>query len=162
MQDMNENVYFECRKRAAIHNERLNSRAGAAELLGISESTLAHYELGITKSVPVDIIVMMSELYGAPELKCHYCKKECPIGESLPIATEVGTIENITVRMLNGLDENKIDEVKRKLLNIASDGKVDEQEREELAEVVSGLDDLYKVISELRMMTEQQAKTERK
>ena len=59
-------------------------------------------------------------------------------------------------------DENKIDEVKRKLLNIASDGKVDEQEREELAEVVSGLDDLYKVISELRMMTEQQAKTERK
>ena len=41
---MNENVYFECRKRAAIHNERLNSRAGAAEILGISESTLAHYE----------------------------------------------------------------------------------------------------------------------
>lgn len=50
---MNENVYFECRKRAAIHNERLNSRAGAAEILGISESTLAHYELGITKNIPV-------------------------------------------------------------------------------------------------------------
>ena len=60
------------------------------------------------------------------------------------------------------MDENKIDEVKRKLLNIAADGKVDEQEREELAEVVNGLDDLYKVISELRMMTEQQVKTERK
>lgn len=41
---MNENVYFECRKKAAIHNERLNSRAGAADILGISESTLAHYE----------------------------------------------------------------------------------------------------------------------
>lgn len=53
---MNENVYFECRKRAAIHNERLNSRAGAAEILGISESTLAHYELGITKNIPVDIM----------------------------------------------------------------------------------------------------------
>lgn len=52
---MNENVYFECRKKAAIHNERLNSRAGAAEILGISESTLAHYELGITKNIPVDI-----------------------------------------------------------------------------------------------------------
>lgn len=52
---MNENVYFECRKRAAIHNERLNSRAGAAEILGISESTLAHYELGITKNIPVDL-----------------------------------------------------------------------------------------------------------
>lgn len=53
---MNENVYFECRKRAAIHNERLNSRAGAAEILGISESTLAHYELGITKNIPVPVL----------------------------------------------------------------------------------------------------------
>ena len=71
-QDMNENVYFECRKRAAIHNERLNSRAGAAEILGISESTLAHYELGITKNIPVDVVVMMAEVYNAPELKCIY------------------------------------------------------------------------------------------
>ena len=73
---MNENVYFECRKRAAIHNERLNSRAGAAEILGISESTLAHYELGITKNIPVDVVVMMAEVYNAPELKCIYCKSE--------------------------------------------------------------------------------------
>ena len=79
---MNENVYFECRKRAAIHNERLNSRAGAAEILGISESTLAHYELGITKNIPVDVVVMMAEVYNAPELKCIYCKSECPIGKA--------------------------------------------------------------------------------
>lgn len=97
---MNENVYFECRKRAAIHNERLNSRAGAAEILGISESTLAHYELGITKNIPVDVVVMMAEVYNAPELKCIYCKSECPIGKELPIATEAGNIEGITVRML--------------------------------------------------------------
>lgn len=30
----NETIYFRCRKEAAVHNERLNSRAGAAELLG--------------------------------------------------------------------------------------------------------------------------------
>lgn len=92
---MNENVYFECRKRAAIHNERLNSRAGAAEILGISESTLAHYELGITKNIPVDVVVMMAEVYNAPELKCIYCKSECPIGKELPIATEAGNIEEL-------------------------------------------------------------------
>lgn len=92
---MNENVYFECRKRAAIHNERLNSRAGAAEILGISESTLAHYELGITKNIPVDVVVMMAEVYNAPELKCIYCKSECPIGKELPIATEAGNIEGM-------------------------------------------------------------------
>lgn len=45
----NENVYFVARKKAAMYNERLYSREGAAELLGISVSTLADYELGNTK-----------------------------------------------------------------------------------------------------------------
>ena len=133
---MNENVYFECRKRAAIHNERLNSRAGAAEILGISESTLAHYELGITKNIPVDVVVMMAEVYNAPELKCIYCKSECPIGKELPIATEAGNIEGITVRMLSGLEDEKIDKIQKTLLRIAEDGKVGAAEREELKEMV--------------------------
>lgn len=70
----NENVYFACRKKAASYNEKLNSRESAAELLGISPSTLANHELGITKSVPVDTVVMMADLYHAPELKNMYCK----------------------------------------------------------------------------------------
>ena len=44
-----ENIYLECRKKAAEYNEKLNSREAAAELLGVSVSTLANYELGITK-----------------------------------------------------------------------------------------------------------------
>lgn len=54
----NENVYFVARKKAAMYNERLYSREGAAELLGISVSTLADYELGNTKVVPVDKVVL--------------------------------------------------------------------------------------------------------
>ncbi len=69
-----ENVYFACRKKAATFNEALKSRENAAELLGISTSTLANHELGITKNVPVDTIVMMADLYRAPELKYRYCK----------------------------------------------------------------------------------------
>ena len=52
-----------------MYNERLYSREGAAELLGISVSTLADYELGNTKVVPVDKVVLMADLYNAPELK---------------------------------------------------------------------------------------------
>lgn len=47
----NTNMYFQARKKAATYNERLWSREGAAELLGISVSTLADYELGNTKVV---------------------------------------------------------------------------------------------------------------
>ena len=58
----NNNVYFKARKRAAIYDERLYSREGAAELLGISVSSLADYELGNTKIVPVDKVVLMADL----------------------------------------------------------------------------------------------------
>ena len=65
----NQNVYFRARKQAAMYNERLSSREGAAEMLGISPSTLADYELGITKFVPVDKVVLMADLYNCPELR---------------------------------------------------------------------------------------------
>ena len=55
----NTNMYFQARKKAATYNERLWSREGAAELLGISVSTLADYELGNTKVVPVDKVVLI-------------------------------------------------------------------------------------------------------
>lgn len=41
----NQNVYFRARKQAAMYNERLSSREGAAEMLGISPSTLCRMRL---------------------------------------------------------------------------------------------------------------------
>lgn len=91
----NENVYFRARKEAAKYNDKLFSREGASELLGISVSTLADYELGNTKFVPVDKVVLMADLYNAPELKYGYRKYECPIGKMMPLATKVNGIEGI-------------------------------------------------------------------
>lgn len=54
------NIYFACREKAAKYNDLLNSRERAAELLGISTSTLANHELGVTKNVPPDTVVMMT------------------------------------------------------------------------------------------------------
>ena len=66
------NVYFEARKAAAEYDDRLYSREKAAELLGVSVSTLADYENGNTKFVPVDKVVLMADLYHQPELKTGY------------------------------------------------------------------------------------------
>lgn len=76
-----DNIYCKCRKEAAKYNDKLNSREGAAELLGISASTLADYELGITKIIPADAILRMADLYNAPELRNHYCKYSCPLAD---------------------------------------------------------------------------------
>lgn len=122
------NIYFECRKHAAIANERLSSRENAAELLGLSVSTLANYELGITKTVPVDSVMLMADLYNAPELKYSYCKNECPIGKCHPYKEDEQSLEGIVVQLVSKLDEDKIKDMRRKMLEIAEDGEVGEDE----------------------------------
>lgn len=153
-----ENIYLECRKKASVYNEKLNSREMAAELLGVSVSTLANYELGITKNVPPDSVVMMSDLYRMPELKNHYCKNECPIGKNLPMATKECGLHGITVKILNSLDDEDIKGMKKSLLSIAEDGEISPDEREEFDKIVRSLESLERAISELRILAEKYQK----
>lgn len=97
----NENIYFKCRKEAALYDERLRSRESAADLLGVSPSSLADYELGNTKVVPVDKVNLMADLYNAPQLKTTYCKFDCPIGDCLTLATEIPKLETVVLRLLD-------------------------------------------------------------
>lgn len=147
-----ETMYFRCRKEAAMHNDRLASRAGAAELLGISESSLAKHELGITKFVPVDLVAMMADLYGCPELKANYCKNECPLGRDLTIATEIAPIERVTLSILSGLSTGKIEEVKQQLIDIAADGKIDDDEAPKMQKIVEYLGRVAKAVAELQLI----------
>lgn len=149
-----ENIYLDCRKKAAQYNEKLNSREMAAELLGVSVSTLANYELGITKNIPPDSVVMMSDLYRTPELKNHYCKYECPIGKNLPVATKESGLHGITIKILNSLDDEEVKRMKKSLLSIAADGEITPDEEEEFNAIVMRMEELEKVISELRMLAE--------
>lgn len=150
----NENVYFVARKRAAMYNERLYSREGAAELLGISVSTLADYELGNTKVVPVDKVVLMADLYNAPELKTGYCKHECPICSYLPVATEAKGLERITLRLMKRLDCDELNRIKKELVDITEDGIIDETEKPELKKILAFLDEVAESISELKIVGE--------
>lgn len=146
-----ENIYFRCRKAAAKFNEKLSSREGASELLGISPSTLAHYELGVTKVVPPDAVVLMTDLYKAPELKAHYCAIDCPIGKGAPIATKINSIELVTVKMIKAFSREDAEAAKQKLVDIASDGQVSADELPTLEWILSYLDAMAKTVSELRL-----------
>ena len=148
----NENVYFVARKRAAMYNERLYSREGAAELLGISVSTLADYELGNTKVVPVDKVVLMAEL------KTGYCKHECPICSYLPVATEAKGLEGIALRLMKRLDCDELNRIKKELVDITEDGIIDETEKPELKKILAFLDEVAESISELKIVGEKYLK----
>lgn len=152
----NNNVYFRARKEAAMYNERLFSREGAAELLGISVSTLADYELGNTKVVPVDKVVLMADLYNCPQLKAGYCKRECPIGKSAPISTEVVGIEGAALRLIKELNAESLKELKEQIIEIAADGKITDDEKAGLRKIVKSLNDISYAISEITLLAEKE------
>lgn len=156
----NNNVYFKARKRAAAYNERLYSREGASELLGISVSTLADYELGNTKVVPVDKVVLMADLYNAPELITGYCMGECPVHGFLPLATEEKSIQGIALRLLRGFNEDELRVMKEDLIEITEDGIISREELPKLKAILEKLEKIVEIISEIKIAGEKYIKGE--
>lgn len=146
------NIYCRCRKEAAKYNDKLNSREGAAELLGVSVSSLADYELGNTKVVPVDKVVLMADLYNAPELKNYYCANECPIWRDTVPRLEIAELDRLTIKVLSAL--RSIDSIKDKLIEIAADGVISEHERPELEQILQALDQISIYSQELKLWAE--------
>ena len=154
----NNNVYFKARKKAAAYNERLYSREGAAELLGISVSTLADYELGNTKVVPVDKVVLMADLYNSPEWITGYCMRECPVHGFLPLATEEKSIQGIALRLLRGFNEEELKHMKDDLIDITEDGIISDDEVPRLKAILERLDKMAETISEMKIVGEKYIK----
>ena len=146
-----ENVYKSARKAASLHDGRLASREMAASLLDVSLSTLTGYENGVTKVVPVDKVMLMADLYNAPELMTGYCKHECPIGRNYPFATEQRSIEGIALRLIREFNPEKLKQLQESLIEIAKDGDVTQEEEEDLEDIIENLDELSVVISELKL-----------
>ncbi len=153
-----ENIYFACRKEAAKYNDRLNSRDSAADLLGVSVSSLADYELGNTKVVPVDKVVLMADLYNSPELCTFYCANECPIGKRKAHPCGMTSIELSTVRLL---DVMNLDEVKKRLellIHLAAAGKI--EDIDSLQEIIDYLDRIRVEVEQITLVY-QKAKGEK-
>lgn len=154
----NNNVYFKARKNAVVYNERLYSREGASELLGISVSTLADYELGNTKVVPVDKVILMADLYNAPELITGYCMRECPVHGFLPLATEEKGVQGITLRLLRKFDEDELKAMKADLIEITEDGIISNKELPKLKVILEKLEKIAEIISEMKIVGEKYIK----
>lgn len=147
-----DNIYYKTRREASVKNGQFGSRERTAELLGVSSSTLANYELGVTKNIPPDAVVMMSNLYNAPELINNYCAHDCPIGRGLPIPTDPAGIESTTLKLMKALSVPKVEEAKTRLLDVSNDGKLTTENYPHFAWLLSYFDDLTKTIGELRLV----------
>lgn len=146
------NVWYQARIEAAKYNDRLSSREGAAEALGMSEDAVKNTELGIEKCMPVEKAVLMADLYKSPELLNYYCLHECPIGKTLPLSDQVVPIDRITVKFLKSLNTNVLNVMKDRMMRLSDDGEITEDEYDELEAVLAYLDNLSVTISELRTL----------
>ncbi len=149
-----ENVYYQARKEAALYNDKLNSREGAAELLGISVSSLADYELGMTKFVPVDKVRLMADLYNAPQLMNGYCKHECPLGQHRILPIKVESIELATVKFINALNKIDLRDLQARLTAISSNGRIDDNEKTDFLDIVAQLEKVQEQIEVLKLLAE--------
>lgn len=141
------NIFCMARLEAARYNDKLKSRAGAAEVLGYaSESTISDWELGISVPTP-EAVLKMSDLYNAPELINTYCHNLCPLGWDIPEIT-AQDLDRISIKALSAFQ--KISKTKEDLLDIVSDGIISEDEQPTLEKVLSSLDELNAVTQELK------------
>lgn len=143
-----DNPFCKARLEAARYNDRLFSKDGAAELLGISVSTLSDYELGITKVVPPDMVLKMADLYNAPELRNYYCRELCPLGGDMPVL-ELEDLDRISIKAFAVF--RKLNEAKDLLLDITEDGVIDESEKPQLEKILGTLDELEHVAQSLKV-----------
>lgn len=127
------NRYCQARLEAAKSNEKLCSRAGAAEYIGcISEDSIKKYELGITNP-PNDVVAVMADAYNAPELAVWYCASECPLGKNCREVPQMPP-ERTFIRVSNSL--GTLNQTLRELSQIMDDGVCDERERKQLPQLM--------------------------
>lgn len=147
------NVWYEARISASKYDEKLRSREGAAERLGMSTSAVSDAELGVTKFMPADKAMVMAQCYNAPHLLNFYCLNECPIGNNRPLSDKDLDIDRVTVRLLKSFRTIQQEDIIDQLLDIAEDGVVSEDEMPKLQEIMEHLDELAKVLSEIQTIS---------
>lgn len=144
-----ENPFFKARMEAAKYNDRLKSREGAAEALGVHPSTIANYELGTRVNPQPDTVLCMADLYHAPELLNHFCANECPIGLETMAEIKLEGLDRIAIKTLNSLQGTE--KIKDNLIEIVSDGKITEDEEETLKAILDHLTQIADTASELKL-----------
>nr|WP_297884087.1 XRE family transcriptional regulator [uncultured Blautia sp.] len=149
-----DNMFCQARYEAAKFNERLSSREGAAEELGIDRTRLARIELGSTIPYQEEVL-LMADCYRAPELKGNYCREMCPLGKNMPKIENEG-LDRISLRMLSSF--RKINEAKETLLDITTDGVISDEEKPELEEIIRTLDEVNEITQNLKNWIERNLK----
>lgn len=144
------NIFYQARCKASMHNERLSSREGAADIMSIDRGRLYRIESGLVNPYPEEVL-LMADLYKKPELKCHYCHENCPLGKEVPVI-DMFELDRITIKTLATF--RKLEKTKEILIEITEDGVITKDEKPELDKILNNFDEMIAVAQSLKVWAE--------
>lgn len=138
------NIYKTCRELAGYTQEH------AAELLGCSVRALARYESG-EALVPDPVAYSMIQLYNSHFLGVEHLRQVSLVAAELLPPVEPCTLQTAALRLFNCVADFVDKHPDVRLLRIAEDGIIDETERPVLEDILTELEHLTRVFTEVRL-----------
>jgi len=151
------NVYYIARMKAAVYNDRLNSREGAAEIVCIERTRLANIEAGNINPHPEEVNLMAGS-YNAPELPNYFCSQQCPLGCGRVDKLEPRNLESAAMKFKRLT--RHIDDVADDISDISEDGQISSNEQKDFSQRLDQLRAIKKSIEELILLGESRKCTE--
>lgn len=127
------------------------SREYAAEQIGISDDKLERIENEKQLPNPQDVLIM-SNVYQAPELCNYYCHRDCEIGRQYVPEVPKAQLPGIILRLLDSV--YAVQDIEKILVRITADDMIDESEVDDLAHAQYTLERLSIMIEALQLCVE--------
>lgn len=127
------------------------SREYAAGELGMSDDKLERIENDHQIPNPQDVLIM-SDVYKAPELCNYYCNSACEIGRQYVPEVKDSELPSIILGLLNSI--YAVGDIEKMLVRITADNVIDDDEIPELVHSQHTLEQLSVMIEALQLCIE--------
>lgn len=129
MQESCRNIYQAARKVAGFTQER------AAEMMGVSQRSLADYELGM-RLPPNDVVELMVMVYNSQLLAIQHLRNTSRFSRALLPDIQLMALPEAVLTLVDAIYDFADDRLDRELIDIARDGMISEEERPRFDRVV--------------------------
>ena len=137
------NIYKAAREAAGYTQER------AAEMLGISETSIRAYETG-HRLPPAEVVDLMVIAYDSQYLAVQFLRESADLAKSVLPEVEQVRLPEAVMELVDAIYQFADAHRDRQLISIAKDGIIDENERPEFDAIAAELQEIVKAAMAVR------------
>lgn len=126
-------------KLCVLRNQSGYSQEQLAEKMSVSRQAVSKWESGVTLP-ETEKIIQLSDLF---DVSTDFLLRDIPVDRSRD------TLDRVVFKFLGSAQE--MDDISKKLIDIMSDGIIDDDEKIQLNSIIQTLDDLVKIIDEIKI-----------